>query len=199
MWHLPEWLQNSTFSWLISEDSVKQKVAFEGEHCNSLYIVGSQQRYLKKNTFKPAPPHRGAVPCAGKSPRFLVTGLKMSVPRWCKVWLFVLFSFYVKGKSLRVYFDPGHDMPIPQSLLCTKVHKMKIKCLAPAWQKPFLCRMVAAAKVNKWMDSNHSLVDETVQLKHRHLHGVISLNCQWAPLDTTSVQIDFSIDFGWSW
>lgn len=62
---------------------------------------------------------------------------------------------------------------------------MKIKCLSPAWQKPFLCRMVSAVKVNKWMDSNHSLVDETVQLKHRHLHGVISLNCQWAPLDTT--------------
>lgn len=113
------------------------------------------------------------------------------------VW--VLLSFYVKGKVLSGLFWPSHDTPISWSLLCTKVHKMKIKCLSPAWQKPFLCRMVAAVKVNKWMDSNHSLVDETVQLKHRHLHGVISLNCQWAPLDTTSVQIDFSIDFGWSW
>lgn len=128
-------------------------------------------------------------------------GFKDDCPRMVEglmiVW--VLLSFHVRGKVLSDMFWPSHDTPVSWSLLCTKVHKMKIKCLSPAWQKPFLCRVVAAVQVNKWMDSNHSLVDETVQLKHRHLHGVISLNCQWAPLDTTSVQIDFSIDFGWSW
>lgn len=113
--------------------------------------------------------------------------VEVCVPPYVKVtslsWFILTWSWCVRSTNSVMHRSAHNEDRVP---LCSLTEAVPVQ--NGSW-----------GEVSKWMDSNHSLVDGTVQLKHRHLHGVISLNCQWAPLDTTSVQIDFSIDSGWSW
>lgn len=193
--HCPKQIRDSNLLLTNPRGFCKTKcyLGLKEEHSYTIFMLLDVTKYMGESmpcSHRSVAQSQGRVRAAFLPPDWFegsVGRMVVCVPPYVKVtslsWFILTWSWCVHSTSSVMHKSAQNEDKVP---LCSLTEAIPV-------QKG------SGAKVNKWTDSNHSLVDGTVQLKHRHLHGVISLNCQWAPLDTTSVQIDFSIDSGWSW